>query len=70
VKNNEYENKIIVKVMYMNNEIMAYIKDGIKSGKNRSWPNCSYFLYLCLKRLQTKKVAQCPGQDSECVSAV
>jgi len=47
-------NKIMIK-MYMYNEIMAYIKDGIKTGKNRSWPICSYFLYICLKRLKTKK---------------
>jgi hypothetical protein len=49
------KNKIMIKIMDMNNEIMAYIKDGIKSGKNRSWPNCSYFLHVCLKRIKTNK---------------
>jgi len=43
IKNN-MKNKITIKISDMNNEIMAYMKGGIKSGKNRSWPKCSYFL--------------------------
>jgi hypothetical protein len=49
------KNKITIKIRDINNEIMAYMKGGIKSGKNRSWPKCSYFLYVCLRRLKTKK---------------
>ena len=39
---------------------MAYIMDWIKYGKNRSWPNCSYFLDICLKRLKTTKYLSVP----------
>lgn len=64
------KNKIMIKIMDMNKEIMAYMKRWDKIWKESAVLQLQLLPIRLSEETKNKKVTQCPARDSESVSAV